>query len=115
MSKRPLAVTIIAWVYLVVGAAGFAAALFQAAAQRRFDQGLAWVELLRLLAVLAGAYLLRARNWARWLALAWMAFHVVLSAFHALPELAIHALFCSLIGYFLFRRAANGYFRTAGT
>ena len=37
------------------------------------------------LAIVCGVFLLRGHNWARWLALAWIAFHVVLSAFHAIP------------------------------
>ncbi len=59
--------------------------------------------------------MLRGHNWARWLALAWIAFHVVLSAFHALAELAVHSLFCAIMAYFLFRPAANGYFRAGRT
>jgi len=37
-----------------------------------------WVCLLSLAAVIAGAGLLRGYNWARWLALAWIAFHVAI-------------------------------------
>jgi hypothetical protein len=55
--------------------------------------------------------MLRGRNWARWGALAWMAFHVVLSAFHSLVQLAMHSVFFAVIAYFLFRPAAKEYFR----
>jgi hypothetical protein len=55
--------------------------------------------------------MLRAHNWARWLALAWIAFHVVLSAFHAFSELVIHGLLCAMIAWGLFRPEAGRYFR----
>ena len=34
------------------------------------------------------------QNWARWLALAWIIFHVGLSLFHPIGELAFHVAFC---------------------
>ena len=70
-----------------------------------------WVELVRLLAVVCGAFILRGHDWARWVALAWMGFHVVVSAFHAWPQLAIHVLFLVVIAWFLCRPDAARYFR----
>jgi hypothetical protein len=57
--------------------------------------------------------MLRGRNWARWLALAWMAAHVAISVFHRMPELIIHCAMLILIGVVLFRRAARQYFGAA--
>jgi hypothetical protein len=71
------------------------------------------MEITELVAILCGVFLLRGHNWARWLALVWMAFHVVLSAFHAIPELVIHAVFCVVIAWLLFRPEAARYFRGA--
>jgi len=72
-----------------------------------------WVELVELLAILCGAFLLRGRNWARWLALAWIVFHVVLSAFHDLRQFGVHCLFCAVIAWVLFRPPSMRYFRAA--
>jgi hypothetical protein len=72
-----------------------------------------WIELTELVGILCGAFMLRGHNWARWLALAWIAFHVVLSAFHAIPELLVHGLFCAVIAWILFRPEASRYFRGA--
>jgi hypothetical protein len=69
------------------------------------------VELTELTAILCGAFLLRGQNWARWLALAWIAFHVVLSMFHPFRELAIHGLFFVVIAWILFRSESGRYFR----
>ena len=113
MNQRPLAVTIIGCVYVVMGAIGFAYHFTEFNAQHPFQSYIVWVELLRLVAIVCGAYLLRGHNWARWLALAWIGYHVILSAFHSLSQLAIHVVFCAILAYFLFRPTATRYFREA--
>jgi len=110
-NKRPLAVTILAWLYIAVGTVGFAYHAGDFLARHAFNYDGLWIELTELLAIVCGVFMLRGHNWARWLALAWMAFHVILSAFHAIPELAIHSLFLAVIAWFLFRRPAAVYFR----
>jgi hypothetical protein len=54
--------------------------------------------------------MLRGRNWARWLALAWIVIHAAMSALRMVGELA-HSLLCSLVAYFLFHRIATRYSR----
>jgi hypothetical protein len=114
-NRRPLSVTIIAWIYLTMGVVGFVYHLARQRSLHPFPYDVLWVELIFLAAIASGAFMLRGHNWARWLALAWIAFHVVLSVFHNLPELAIHSLFCAAVAFFLFRSAATRYFRRAGT
>jgi len=113
MIKRPVAVTVIGWVYILTGLGGFLAHLLDFVPPRPFQFDNVMVEIVCLIGAVSGIYLLRGQNWARWLALAWMAFHVVLSIFHTMPQLALHAVFCVLVGYFLFRPDANQYFRAA--
>jgi hypothetical protein len=115
MNKRPLSVTIIGWAYTVMGAGGFAYHLTGLRVQHQFQLDILWVEIIFLIAIVSGTYMLRGRNWARWLAIAWMAFHVVLSVFHTLSELAIHSLLCAVLAYFLFRAAATRYFLSSRT
>ena len=110
-SNRPLSVTIVACVYIAVGFIGFAYHFHEFQRTDRFDFDLLWIESLRVLAIVAGLFLLRGRNWARWLALVWIAFHVILSAFHTLPEFAMHCLFCGLIAWLLFGFQTGRYFR----
>ena len=111
MPKRPLSVTIIACVLAAAGLMGIVYHLGEFKPQHPFQYEIAWITLVRLLAVVAGVYMLRGKNWARWLALAWMAFHVVVSAFHSLPELALHVLFLAVFAYFLLGASASAYFR----
>jgi membrane protein implicated in regulation of membrane protease activity len=54
--------------------------------------------------------MLRGSNWARWLAIAWLAYHVVLSAFHGWQETIVHFLFFAGVAYLLFRPNASAYF-----
>jgi hypothetical protein len=110
-NHRPLSVAILAWLYIGVGTVGFVTHLseFQAGNAFRFDG--VWIELTELGAVLCGAFMLRGQNWARWLALAWMAFHVILSGLDRFHGFAIHCLFSVVIAWVLFRPGAARYFR----
>lgn len=107
-NKPPVSVTILACVYIAVGATGFAYH-FTGLLALQYDGAL--IELIEFIAIVCGVFMLRGHNWARWLALAWIAFHVILSAFHAFPEFAIHCLFCAVIAWVLFRPEAARYFR----
>ncbi len=100
---------------MLMGAAGFTYHLTEWNAQQPLHYGFVWVELLRLVAILCGAFMLRGHNWARWLTIAWIGYHVILSAFHTPSELALHALLCATIAYLLFRSTASRYFRDART
>ena len=110
MKNRPLAVIVISVVYIVIGAVGFAYYVGDFRL-RPMEAGLVLAETVRLLAVVAGVYMLRARNWARWLALAWMAVHVVLSVFHSSVQVLVHAALLAAIAYFFFRPGVGEYFR----
>lgn len=106
---RPLSVTILGCVYLAVGTIGIV--YHFPGMLRKFPSDAVWVELVELLAIVCGVFLLRGRNWARWLAIAWIAFHVIISAFQALPQFAMHALFLAVIAWLLLRPEAARYFR----
>jgi hypothetical protein len=104
--KLPIQVLVIAWLYIAVGAVGLVNHL-----PRRmvFHEEDVWILLTELLAVLAGAFMLRGHNWARWLAIAWMAFHVALS-WPAVRQMAVHTLLLAAIIWLLFRPEARQFF-----
>jgi hypothetical protein len=109
-NQRPLSITILAGVYILVGAMGFFYHFRQAIPLNR-DGVL--IECTALLALLSGGFLLRGHNWARWLALAWMGFHVILTAFVPLVPFLAHCVFFAAIGWILLRPPARQYFRGA--
>ena len=110
MNKRPLSVTIISCVLIVAGVIGLVYHLAEFKLQHPFQYDVVWVALLRLLAIVCGVFMLRGCNWARWLALVWMAYHVILSVFHPWHELAMHSLLFVVFACFLFRPRARQYF-----
>jgi hypothetical protein len=110
MNKRPLSVTIIGCVYILTGVGGLVSHFSDFKAPNPFQFDIIGVAFVRLIAVVCGVYMLRGQNWARWVALAWIAFHVIVSALHTLRELSMHILICAILAYFLFRPVAARYF-----
>jgi hypothetical protein len=106
-------VTILSLVLIATGAGGLVSHLADFKAQHPFQYDAVWIALVRLAAIFCGVYMLRASNWARLLSMAWIGFHVILSAFHSRFELGVHILVCAAFAYFLFRPRANEYFRGA--
>jgi hypothetical protein len=111
MNKRPISVMLLAGLYIAVGVVGLAAHFHDLLAYPRDG---VWMELTELLAIVAGVFMLLGHNWARWLALVWIAFHVVLSI-HQPAQLAMHALICAAIAWILFCPSAARYFRGVET
>lgn len=109
MKKRPLAITVISWLFIAAGSVGLVYHLSELNAHNR--QELVWVSFVRLLAIVSGVFMLRGSNWARWLLIVWIAYHVVLSAFHSPMEVAVHGLLLCVVAYFLFCPSASAYFR----
>jgi hypothetical protein len=107
--RIPVTVIFIACLYLAVGIGGSVAHFSE-----HGEPDWIWIELTELLAIVCGVFLLRAQNWARWLAVAWMVFHVAMS-FGALRQLVIHSVFLVLIVWCLFRADATRFFRHTQT
>lgn len=90
-------VIVIAVLYIVVGLGGFASHL-----PNHWQREDILIEATELVAITCGVFLLFGKNWARWLALAWMALHVVIS-FPVTTKVAIHLCFLIVIAWVLFR------------
>lgn len=110
-NKRPIAITIIACLYLAVNVAGIISHFHGLLAG---EQGSAWAEGTEFVGLVCGVFLLLGHNWARWLAVAWIFFHVILSAMHSWGEAVMHGLFCVAIAWILFRPESSRYFRGGG-
>jgi hypothetical protein len=110
--RRPWPVIVIACLYLLVGVIGFVAHFPELLARHPDAVG---IEATEIVAVICGLFLLLRQNWARWLAVAWILFHVGISFLHPLPELAVHVVFCLFIAWALFRPATALWFRRSVT
>jgi hypothetical protein len=107
-NARPISITILACVYIAVGVVGFSYHLREMVALQHDSL---WIELTEALAIVCGVFMFRGHNWARWLALAWIGFHVVVSAFHSMHQFLTHSLICAVIAWVLLHPTAARYFR----
>ena len=125
MNKRPLSITVVGWLFVCVGCVSLVAGVRKfispsthanmpgSNAQNALD--LALVVVRAMAEAAGGAFVLRGHNWARWLLVGWLTFHVVLSALHPLDELLVHSVLFAVGLYVLFRAPASAYFRSTTT
>ena len=116
MKKRPIAVTIVSVLLVIVGLGGMIRGVWTLPAGHSggitghalIDVSL--VEVTSLAALVSGLFMWRGTNWARWLCLAWMAFHVVISLGHDQMRLIMHVVWLVVLTVVLFWPSANAYF-----
>ena len=123
MNKRPRSITVISWIFIAFGSIALLASLLtpaNTAAARRIAELRAqhpfefWIiHVVRILAVVGGVFMLYGFNWARWLLVVWLGYHVILSVLHTPVELLVHSLLFAAALFFLFRPQASAYFRGA--
>jgi hypothetical protein len=117
MTKRPLSITIISWILIAFGGIAFVFSLQpladSAAAQRTTEYSFElWlIPFIHMLALVSGVFMLYRFNWARWLLVVWIGYHVIISIMHSPFETIVHSLLFVVIIYFIFRPQATEYFR----
>jgi uncharacterized membrane protein HdeD (DUF308 family) len=94
--KRPFQVTALGWLFMAMGILSTIYHLWKGP----LDRWTAPILLVGIIAVVAGIFLLRGAGWARWLVLAWLAFHVVVSALNSLSDAMPHFVLLLVVGYF---------------
>lgn len=112
LSKRPLIVTIAAVLFIIAGVVGMVYHTLELFNQTPFSFEEVWVLLLRVLALVCGLMLLRGVNWARWIALLWIAYHTFLSIWHSLSETLTHAALLIAVAFLLYHPKASAYFKS---
>lgn len=108
--KRPYEVTVIGVLLILTGISAAAYHFFKLTPRHAFEGWNAWIFPVEFAVIVLGAFILRGANWARWLAMAWMGFHVVISFWNPWSEIAVHALFFVVIAWALFRAESSAYF-----
>ncbi|WP_139205189.1 hypothetical protein [Pricia antarctica] len=112
MKKCPIPVLIVALLLIVAGGVGFVYHAKDYFEQRSMGYEFAWVLLIRALAIVCGVLLLKRVNWARWFAIAWLAYHIVLSTFHSVSETITHAVLLLIVAVLLFIPKSSAYFKS---
>jgi len=116
MKRRPIAVTVLGWLMMAAGVFGIARGFTGAKTLWPPEQDLIWIVIVDAIGIGCGVFLLRGKNWARWLTLAWVGGHVVIVSFFMRQMILVHAVIFVLIAYLLiFRSDVQGYFRGAET
>lgn len=111
MKKRPVPVIIVAVLFILAGCKGFVYHFKDIADVSISVYESTWVLVLRILAIVCGILLLYRINWARWLAIAWLAYHVVIGAFNSKEQMITHIVFLAGVTILLFLPASTAYFK----
>jgi hypothetical protein len=106
--KRPFAVAFLGWLFIVVSLVSLLYRLLR----NPLDYWSIPISLVGITAIVGGVFLLKGRNWARWLMLLWLAFHVVVSALNSLSGALAHFLLLMAVGYFLLTPPDSKYFHS---
>lgn len=118
MNRRPIAVTLIAWLLIAAGVFSFSVHFREIVWRKPFPIEEMWIPMFGLLPIVSGVFILLGHRWARWLALIWMASLVAATFFDSYPKAALHVLLFGAIAYSLFGGDAKAYFqrpKEAGT
>ncbi len=107
--KRPFAITVLGWLFVAIGVVTLAMDVHFVAGHG-WSRDEALILPVHALAVVAGAFMLRGADWARWLAVLWVAFHVAITVFNAWRGFAFHAILFAGIAVLLFRADARAWF-----
>jgi hypothetical protein len=107
--KRPFSVIFLGYLFILVGIGALVFHLVRGS----LDYWMILIALLEIVAIVAGVFLLKGRNWARWLLLLWIAFHVIASALNSLFASVPHLLLLIAVAYFLFTPPDSRYFGSA--
>ncbi len=108
MKKRPIPIIIVSVLFILVGCIGFAYHVKELSGK---PYETIWVLFVEILAVACGVLLLFKINWARWLAIAWLLYHVIISAFNSTSEMIAHIVFLVVVSVLLFLPASSTYFK----
>ena len=109
MKHRPLSITLISCLFIAAGVVGIIYHASELKDVAMPEVGL--VLFVRMLAIIGGVFTLRGANWARWLLVAWIIYHVILSFFHSTAELIMHFVLSIVVVMSLFHPKANTYFK----
>ena len=110
MRKPPVSVILVAVLFMLAGMIGFIYHLKEIYTPIIDHKEIVWVLLIRILAILCGILLFLGYKWARWLPIAWLLYHVLLSAFHSTSELATHLILSILVAVLLFLPVSTRFF-----
>lgn len=113
--KRPFAVTVVGVLMMAAGMSGMAVGFVNAKSMWPPEQDLIWIVIVDAIGITCGIFLLRGKNWARWLTVIWIGGHAAALSFYAQKGAVAHLVIFALIGYLLiFRGDVREWFGAKG-
>jgi hypothetical protein len=109
MKMRPLHLTVLSWLLIALGAVEFA--VHAANVRWPLTADGVGVPLFELVILVCGVYMLRGQPWARWVALAWIGFHIIVSSLHSVQAAIVHGLLFLVLAWLMFQPEVNAWFR----
>ncbi len=107
MLKRPILLTIFCCLLILLGAVGFVGHF---PAHRPYHAYDFLPDALELILIAAAVFILRGRNWARWLALAWIASHLAVSFYDSTAKIVAHTIILLVFVAVLFNPPVRRWF-----
>lgn len=111
MKKRPLPVTIVSFLFILVGCIGFAYHVKELFNPDKNLYETILILVLRILAAVFGLLLWYRINLARWLIILWLIYHIIIGAFNSMSQMLIHVVFLILVSILLFLPASSAFFQ----
>lgn len=111
MKNRPLPVVIVSILFIATGFIGFIYHFQEFFGPNANVYDLIGIESVRILAVFCGFLLLGGIGWARWLAIAWLLFHVIISALNSTSEMMAHLIFLIIVIVLLYLPVSSSFFQ----
>jgi hypothetical protein len=111
MKNRPIPVILVSFLFILTGCIGFIYHVKEFFEPNNKLYELIWVLVIRILAVVCGLLLFLRINWARWLAVAWLLYHILLSALHSTSEMILHIILLIIVVVLLYLPVSNAYFK----
>src|ERR1700750_937531 len=111
MKGRPLSIIVVSILFMITGIAGFIYHIKDFAEPGAKPLEITGVLMLELLAILCALLLIFRIAWARWLAIAWLALHVIISSLNSMSETIQHLVILVIVSVLLFLPVSSAYFR----
>jgi hypothetical protein len=111
MKNRPWPVIIVSMLFIIAGLTGLIYHFREFFEPDVKLPELVFVQFVRVVAIVCGLLLLSAVNWARWLAIMWLLYHVIIGALHSTSEMIFHVVILVLVAVLLWLPGSGRFFR----
>jgi hypothetical protein len=111
MKNVLLPVIIISVLFVIAGCTGFIYHFKEFFDPNAILYETLWIQFIRILAIVCGVLLFFSINWARWLAIAWLLFHIIISAFNSKSEMVVHIAFLVVVVVLLYLPKSSAFFQ----